>query len=120
MFFSGNGQPARDHRGAHQSGDVEAEASASWVKVSDVTATSFTIEVVDNDTNEIREAEITVTAGQAEEVIKVMQMVGDHSFPRYRPDRKFFKIWRLCRRTESMSAVSIMVRTNRARPYSIP
>ena len=41
----------------------KAEASASWVKVSDVTATSFTIEVVDNDTNEIREAEITVTAG---------------------------------------------------------
>ena len=51
----------------------KAEASASWVTISDVTATSFTIEVVDNDTNEIREAEITVTAGQAEEVIKVMR-----------------------------------------------
>ena len=69
----------------------KAEASASWVKVSDVTATSFTIEVVDNDTNEIREAEITVTAGQAEEVIKVMQMVGDHSFPRYRSRPEVFQ-----------------------------
>ena len=69
----------------------KAEASASWVKVSDVAATSFTIEVVDNDTNEIREAEITVTAGQAEEVIKVMQMVGDHSFPRYRSRPEVFQ-----------------------------
>ena len=74
----------------------KAEASASWVKVSDVTATSFTIEVVDNDTNEMREAEITVTAGQAEEVIKVMQMVGDHSFPRYRSRPEVFRNWRLC------------------------
>ena len=96
-----------------------AEASASWVKRIRCEATSFTIEVVDNDTNEIREAEITVTAGQAEEVIKVMQMVGDH-LSRYRSRPEVFQNWRLCRRTESMSAVSIMVRTNRARPYSIP
>ena len=69
----------------------KAEASASWVKVSDVTATSFTIEVVDNDTNEMREAEITVTAGQAETAVKVMQVSKDNVFPRYRMEPDVFQ-----------------------------
>ena len=62
----------------------KAEASASWVTVTDVTATSLTVEVTDNDTDGTREAEITVTAGAAEAAIRVVQVAKDRVFPRYR------------------------------------
>ena len=62
----------------------KAEASASWVKVSDVTTISFTVEVADNDTDGTREAEITVMAGTAERSVRVVRVARDYSFPRYR------------------------------------
>lgn len=70
----------------------KAEALASWVKVADVTANSLTVEVIDNDTENTREAEITVTAGEAEAVIRIVQVAKDHVFPRYRYYPEFYSI----------------------------
>ena len=67
----------------------KAEASASWVTISDVTATSLTVEVIDNDTEGTREAEITVTSGAAEAAIRIVQVAKDYVFPRYRCHPEF-------------------------------
>ena len=67
----------------------KAEASASWVTISDVTATSLTVEVIDNDTEGTREAEITVTSGVAEAAIRIVQVAKDYVFPRYRCHPEF-------------------------------
>ena len=70
----------------------KAEASASWVTISDVTATSFTVEVADNDTDGTRETEITVTAGAAERAVRIVQVAQDYAFPRYRYYPEFYSI----------------------------
>ena len=67
----------------------KAEALASWVEVTEVTATSFTVAVADNDSADTRKAEIAVRAGAAEQTIAVVQLAKDHVFPRYRCHPEF-------------------------------
>ena len=67
----------------------KAEASASWVSISEVTSNSFTVEVADNETDGPRETEITVTAGAAERAVRIVQVAGDYAFPRYRCHMEF-------------------------------
>ena len=67
----------------------KAEALASWVEVTEVTATSFTVAVADNDSADTRKAEIAVRAGAVEQTIAVVQLAKDHVFPRYRCHPEF-------------------------------
>lgn len=69
----------------------DAEVSASWVTISDRKETSFTVEVADNESVEERSAQVIVNAGQARQVIDIVQEGADHTFPRYRMNPEVFQ-----------------------------
>lgn len=61
------------------SGNWEATPQATWIKVGDLTATSFTLTVEDNESyTDTRESSIELTCGEAVQEIKVIQLQRDN------------------------------------------
>lgn len=60
------------------------ESGASWVKAERTDDRTLTLTVADNDSGAERSASVTVTAGQAVEKLKVVQLAVDGEFARYR------------------------------------
>ena len=67
----------------------EVSSSASWLKVGDEGAESFTLTADFNDSGSERMAEVTVTAGEASVVINVNQLPDDSEMAHYRLLNKF-------------------------------
>lgn len=55
-----------------------AEPSATWIKITEQTPHEMVLSVEDNPSNDERTGEVTLTAGQASQTIKVIQ-VADHA-----------------------------------------
>lgn len=70
----------------------KAQSLDPWLKVSEVTPSSITVSVEDNDTNRERSSKIVVTAGSVVKEVTVYQVQKDNEFPRYRTFHNLFQM----------------------------
>lgn len=71
--------------------NITVKGNDSWIKVTDVTANSFTVNVEDNTTNRYRTGTITVKCGTlASQVFTVYQTMADNEFCAFRKLRYMY------------------------------